>query len=196
MITGLARATAAAVIAVTLAGCMLAEKFQATITIKPDGTFNYKFDGTAVDFLALLAIHSNGSLSAKDEEMLRKRADNPKPNSGIRKIAYLGKGRYDVSFDKDGSPKETYLVPAGLMEVKQTAPDTYRISGNALNPRDRVSLEGIGTKPDGTIEVILPKGASVETHNADSTPGLFSRAYKWRIKSYDQAPHIIFKLKT
>ena len=46
------------VAALSLAACLLPEKFETSIRFKPDGGYSYKYDGTAVHFIAAAAIQS------------------------------------------------------------------------------------------------------------------------------------------
>lgn len=89
------------VAALGLTGCLLPEKFEASVNFKPDGDYTYKYEGTAVHFLAAAAIKDKGGLQAKDEDALKREGEKAAKAPGVRKMAYRGNGRFDVQIDED-----------------------------------------------------------------------------------------------
>ncbi len=53
---------------IALSGCLVPEKFDASLTVKADGSSLYRYDGTAIFGLAAAAIKEKGSLSSKEEK--------------------------------------------------------------------------------------------------------------------------------
>ena len=46
--------------AVLLSGCLVPERFVARVDIQPDAGYSYRFDGTAMDAMALLKLQQQG----------------------------------------------------------------------------------------------------------------------------------------
>jgi hypothetical protein len=184
---------AALVATSVLTGCLVPEKFTASVTMKPDGSYNYKYDGTAKNILAVQAIKEKGPLSSKDEAKLKSDAEKGAKSKGIQKLNYLGEGRYELIVDQElalGQQAET--MP--LITVRKAKGDVITIAPMELKPKDREALNQMGIKMEGAVEVRLPSNAQVITHNASGTPGFFNKAYSWKVGSLDQVPNITFKL--
>lgn len=177
----------------TLAGCLIPEKFTASIAMKSDGSYTYKYDGTAIHALAAAEIKKSGSLSSKDEVGLKQEADKASKAKGVRKISYLGGGRYDLSVERELQIGQQVDV-IKVMSVMKDKDGIITIAAAALTPKDQKGLSKLGVKVDGTVEVRLPSNAQVISQNATGTPGLFSKAYSWKIGAVDQRPSIKFKL--
>ena len=79
------RLAATAVAALSLTACLVPEKFEASISFKPDGAYTYKYDGTAVHFLAAAAIKEKGRLPEKDEAGLKREAENAAKTPGVNR---------------------------------------------------------------------------------------------------------------
>ena len=187
------RLIAGLALAASLAGCLVPEKFSAAVEMKPDGSYTYKYDGTATHALAAMAIKKQGALTAKDEAGLKQEADKAAKAPGVRKLDYLGSGRYQVSVDRELKPGQQ----PDLMKIVSVTKDTagvFTIAGSPLKQKDKDGLKELGIKIDGTLEVRLPANAKVVSQNADGTPGLISKAYSWKIGSVDARPEIKFQL--
>jgi hypothetical protein len=185
----------------SLAGCLIPEKFDASVTVNPDGSYRYAYDGTAVVPLAAAEIRQTGALSAGDENGLKQDAEkvNTSRIEGLRKFAYLGRGQYDISIDRQlqiGQRAE----PMDVVSVTRGKDGIITIAPVALQPKDREGLRELGITVHGTVAVTLPKNAQVVYQNADSAPGslawmgLGSKAYTWNIGNLDQVPVIKFRL--
>lgn len=178
---------------IVLAGCLVPEKFTATVTVKPDASYRYQYQGTAVHILAAMQIQKQGHLTPKDEAQLKADADKSAKTDGIKKLAYQGAGRYEVSVDRDVAPGQRSPV-LNIVSLSKNRDDTYTLTASELKPKDRDGLLGLGIKVDGTVEVALPSNAKVLSQNASRTPGLFSKTYMWKVNGYDAKPSLTFKL--
>jgi hypothetical protein len=185
----------------SLAGCLIPEKFDASVNVNPDGSYRYAYDGTAVLPLAAARIRETGSLSGRDEERLKQDADKVGASRipGLQKFTYLGRGQYGISIDRQLQIGQR----ADLMDVvavTRSKDGVITIAPVATQPKDREELRKLGITVQGTVAVTLPQNARVIFQNADSTPGslawigLGSKAYTWHIGSLDQVPVIRFRL--
>ncbi len=186
-------AIACAAACAALSGCLVPEKFQASVQFQPDGGYTYKYDGTAVHFLAATAIKEKGSLPDKDEAGLEREAEKASRAPGVKKMAYRGQGRYDVQIEQDLKPGQQ-VNTLKLFTITREKDGTFVVASPAMKDKDRENLLSLGIKVDGTAEVVLPANAKVLSHNANKTPGVFSKAYAWKIGSLDAKPTIRFSL--
>lgn len=186
-------AVACAAACAALSGCLVPEKFQASVQFKPDGGYTYKYNGTAVHFLAAAAIKEKGALPAKDEAGLEREAEKAARAPGVKKMAYTGQGRYDVQIEQDLKPGQQ-VSTLKLFTITREKDGSFVVAAPAMKDKDRDNLLSLGIKVDGTAEVALPANAKVLSHNADKTPGVFSKAYTWKIGSLDAKPTIRFSL--
>ncbi len=176
-----------------LTGCLVPEKFTASVTMKPDGSYNYKYDGTAKNVLVMQAIKEKKPLSSKDEAYLKAEVEHKAKGKGVKKLNYLGEGRYELTVDQElALGQQAELMP--VIAVSKAKDDVITIASMELKPKDREAYKQIGIQMDGTVEVRLPSNAQIITHNASGTPWFFNKAYSWKIGSLDQAPKITFKL--
>lgn len=178
---------------VALTGCLIPEKFDASVTMNPDGSYRYQYDGSAYHFAALQARAKSQKLSDKDEATLTADAGKLAQQEGVKKLRYLGEGKHDVLLDQQIKPgQKPRLLP--LINVSKSPDGTFSISGPGFKEKELGDLKRVGVKVDGTLSVYLPKGSKVLAHNADSTPGFFSSAYKWKIGGLDAKPSLTVQL--
>ena len=114
-----------------LSGCLVPEKFDASVNVKPDGSYTYKYDGSAVHYAAAAAIKEKGKLPEKDEVGLKREAEKAAAAPGVKKIAYRGDGRYDVSIDQELKAGEKVRLrgPKGIYDKSQTTFNAYWSGG-------------------------------------------------------------------
>jgi hypothetical protein len=182
-----------ALVALSLSACLLPEKFEASVRFKPDGGYTYKYDGTAVHFLAAAAIKEKGRLPAKDEESLNREAEKAAKAPGVQKMAYTGSGRYDVRIEEDVKPGRQ-VSTLKIFNITRDKDGTFTLAVPPMKDKDRDQLRSFGIKVGGKAEVFLPGNATVLEHNASGTPGLLSKSYSWNIGAVDDRPMIRFTL--
>ena len=184
---------------ILLTGCLIPEKFDATISIAKDGSYKFRYDGTLAYALALEAVNKN-TLAAKDEEGLKKLTEEFKKDKQFTKVEYLGKARYQVVVEKEGKPNEPYYFlskDSKLISIIPQKDGTIAISAVKLDSKSIATLKAIGSKIEGTLSVTLGNGVKVISQNATTEPSLFGLmgAYKWQIKSSDVLPSMVVKIK-
>lgn len=180
-------------IAIALTGCLIPEKFTASVLMKPDGSYTYKYDGTAIHILAAAAIQKQGSLTAKDEATLKQQAEKASKENGVHKINYLGSGKYDISIEREMQIGQHAEV-LNVISVTKNKDGIFTIASNEIKQQDKDKLNQLGININGTAEVRLPSNAKVISHNATGTPGLFNKAYTWKIGGIGQKQNIKFTL--
>jgi hypothetical protein len=80
--------------------------------------------------------------------------------------------------------------------VEKGSDGVITVSSPNISDKDRQELGKLGIKIDGTLDVKLPSGAQVISHNAQSTPYMFGLMgdYSWKIGTPDQRPFIKFRV--
>lgn len=179
-----------------LSGCLVPERFSASVDVHPDGGYGYSYKGTAVHGLAAAAIKQGGALSPKDEAALKGDAEKFKKMADVRSARYTGGGRYELQIQGEKKAGEA-LKLFDFLTVTTDKDGVLTISSPELKEKDKKSLEQLGIKVDGTLEVRLPRNAEIISQNATSTPSFFGMfgAYSWKIGKMDQRPLMKVRLK-
>ncbi|RTL45550.1 MAG: hypothetical protein EKK53_05795 [Burkholderiales bacterium] len=178
-----------------LAGCLVPESFKASVDVHPDGAYTYRYDGTATHVLAAMQIKQKGPLSTKDEDAMKAEAAKGAKSPGVKKMAYLGAGRFELSTEQELRPEAGNASQImKMISVRKDKDGSYIASSAEIKAKDLSELKSLGIKIEGTLQVTLPSGAQVLAHNADSTPGLFNKAYVWKIGGPDARPMLRYRL--
>lgn len=188
------RLAVAAAAAFSLAGCLVPEKFDASIRIKSDSAYVYKYAGSAVHYLAAAAIKQKGSLPEKDEDGLKREADKMSKTPGVQKMSYVGEGRYDIRIEENVASGQQ-VKSLKIFSITRDKEGAYVLAGPPMKEKDRDQLRALGIKVNGKAEVYLPDNAKVLEQNASGTPGMFSKSYSWKISGVDDRPMIKFMLQ-
>ena len=186
---------AGAVACLALAGCLVPEKFTASASFKPDGSYRYQFDGTVVNALVMMA-KKEGKFSAEDKAKMNAEVAREAQKPGIKKLKALDDTRYELVFDgelKPGRSRDSYVV-FRVSDAEWKTRRVLTVSGPPMRPKDQQALNELGIAMQGKISVVLPDGAKVLNHNATGTPGLLSKAYTWQVGSIKDQPSIQFQL--
>lgn len=181
--------------AVLLTGCLIPESFKAKADFAANGDYTFAYDGTAVHAMAAAEEKQTGSIRPKDEEGLKAEAVKMKKDPTVQSAEYLGHGRYQLKLLAKKKAGEN-LRMMDIFSVTQAKDGVITISSPKLAAKDVQELSKLGIKIDGTLEIILPKNATVISHNATSEPKFFGffGTYAWKIGSLDQRPEMKIKL--
>lgn len=182
-----------ATLVVSLAGCLVPEKFEAAVDVRPDGSFVYKYTGTAVHALAAAEFAKAGKLTDKDEAQLKADTAKMAQWKSMKKLDYLGRGKYNLQIEEErklGQQVESLKI----FSVTKESDGPIVVAGQILKSKEKSDLAALGIKIDGSLEVRLPANAKVLETNATGTPGFLSKAYCWKIGGVDKQPIIKFVL--
>ena len=184
--------------AAVLTGCLVPEKFTAEADFKPDGSYLYKFDGTAVHAMVVMA-QKKAPLADKDRAELKKQVDVMARQPGVKKFKPISDARYELSTEEVLPPeprgmkgKTTDVFVINNSEFKTSR--ILTVTGPLFGPKDEQGFKDLGINLDGKIAVTLPKGTKVLEHNASGTPGMFNKSYTWTVTSTSDKPMIKFQL--
>lgn len=192
---GMLRAATVTVLVGSLTGCLVPESFKASVDVRADGSYVYRYDGTATHVLAAMQIKEKGALTPKDEAAMKAEADKGAKSPGIKTLNYLGAGRFQVLTEEELRPEPGKAKPLmAMITIRKEADGSYLATSPEVKAKDLAELKSLGIKVNGTLQITLPSGAQVLSNNADSTPGLFSKAYSWKIGSPDVRPQLRYRL--
>tara|TARA_Y100000296_G_scaffold3288_1_gene4513 strand:+ start:6088 stop:6657 length:570 start_codon:yes stop_codon:yes gene_type:complete len=181
--------------AVVLTGCLIPESFKAKADFAANGDYTFSYDGTAVHAMAAAEEKQKGLLREKDEDGLKAEATKMKKDPMVQSAEYLGHGRYQLKLLAKKKTGEN-LKMMDIFSVTHGKDGIITIASPKLAAKDVQELSKLGIKIDGTLEVVLPKNATIVSHNATSEPkffGLFG-TYAWKIGSLDQRAEMKIKL--
>jgi hypothetical protein len=194
------RLTLAAVVilAGALCGCWIPENFDTRVSMNKDGSYVFDYDGL-LGYVPAIQAASMGAPDARLDGELKKAADELRREPGFRKVDYVGKGRFRVSFEKAGKPGEAFHFLSKDLDFFSVLPQpdhTIRVEGTRPKADVMQQLQQIGAHPDGTLSVSVPYSTKVLNHNANSEPMFFGLigSYKWNIKSPAAGPAMVVQL--
>lgn len=194
LINNIKLAGAALASATLLAACHIPEKFTSSVDVRPDGSYQFLYSGTTINALAAESM-SRKPLTSSDEASLTKEATElVAQKSYIKKATYKGNARFAVEIDYQGKPGQKMTMFELFKVYPESKDGTIIIGVGKLAPGDVAELKKIGVAIDGKLSVNVPKGATVISHNATSTPTFGFGSYGWKIGAVDQAPYIKMKL--
>lgn len=179
-----------------LTGCLIPEKFSASVKINADGSYSYRYEGITVFGPALMemAKSNNGGRSEIIDKRLQQEAIKFGKTSDVEKSEYVGNGRLDLRIAGERKVGQS-LSLLDALKVSKSNNGELAVSSVVVKPNDAVELKKLGLKLDGKLEVTLPKNAEVIYTNATSKPGWFTSTYTWKVGSIDERPEIRIRLK-
>ncbi len=182
--------------ALLISGCLVPEKFTATVSVHQDASYDYRYAGTVINAFGASEIKKTGALSPKSDAGLKAEADKMKSIPDVRSASYLGSSRYQLLMEGKKKAGET-LKLLDILTVTQDKDGVITISSPEYKDKNLQGLAELGIKIDGTLEIKLPRNAEVLSQNATSTPIFFGLigGYSWKIGRADQRPMMKIKLK-
>lgn len=186
----------ATVSAVLLSGCFLPEKFSATVKVNDDGSYSYKYSGTAAFFPALLSSNKKkGGLSPQEEKSFDEQVLRYAATHKFKKTKALGNGHYEIEIDDSRSAGQS----AGILDTVNivSSGETLSISAIAVSERDKSELAKLDFKINGRLEVTIPDKAEILKTNGTPVSKFFGsgKTYRWDIGSIENRPYLQIKFR-
>ncbi|MBC7952869.1 MAG: hypothetical protein H7Z12_13760 [Rhodospirillaceae bacterium] len=175
-----------------MSGCLLPDKYDATITLAANGAYEATLDGEGTMVLAYADYQKpNANKAALDKSM----TDFEKQvNDKSYSIKHRGNALFDVKYREDGTLAKNGSKSMFFEFIKlSNSNGTYTIRLSEFNKGDQNGLKKGGLKSVGTI--CIKTDMTVLEHNADDKPGFFNKCYKWRDFNALSARTIVFKAK-
>lgn len=190
------RCIAFGVCAALLTGCLLPEHFKAGVDFNEDGSYAYRYSGTAIHVLGAMQLKQAKVLSAKDDAQLKAFAVSVAKRPDVRSMTYRGDARYQLDMDGRGNAGQSFSM-LDFLRISTDKAGVTTVFSPAIKESDRRQLAQLGVKIDGTLDVKLPKNAEIISQNATSEPKFFGMfgTYSWKIGAIDQTPLLKFRVK-
>lgn len=188
---------AVAVSTIALTGCLVPEKFTATVKVGNDGSYSYQYSGTTAFVPAIFELtKTGGTLSPKTEKDLQAMTGQISKSKDVQKATYEGKGRYDVIIAGVRKPGQQMAL-LDAFRIYTDKDGVINISSVAVKESDKAKLAELGLRINGKLSVTLPKNAEVLSTNATSSPTLFGLfgTYSWTIGSMEDRPVMKIRLR-
>jgi len=125
-----------------LTACLIPQKFEATVHVNPDNTYQYTYERTALYSLAAMALAQQGHLSSQDEASLK--TDVNKANRPGEHYTYLGNGQIEVSLNEKlriGQHEPMELIFSG-----KDKNGVITIASVEVQPQDKEQLRQLHVK--------------------------------------------------
>lgn len=174
---------------VLLTGCLIPERFAAKIDIQPDASYDYHFDGSAIDPMAVMKLQQQGFLSDKEQQSLAAEAQKLRQDPDVKKAVYQGKARYQIEMQGHRKAGET-LKLLDMFSVQTGNDGVITISAQPLKRKEKADLAQMGFNINGVLRVNVPSGAEVISQNASAAPPSAAGTYTWRIGDVGLRPEI------
>ena len=186
-------------IILTLAACMVPEKFTAEYEIKPDGGYAFVYEGTMVDALSRMA-----RLEAEKEGEDMPAADNLqelvgafKSDPRVIEFKEVSKETYQVRMEDKGNIKEALTVH--FIDDKL---DYWRLIYSAeantvtleIAPLKAKDLDEVQVKIDGSFEI--KTDCEIVSSTVELDESFFSNTYSFKVdNTLSEGASIIMKLQ-
>ena len=183
----------------TLAACMVPEKFTAEYEIKPNGDYAFVYEGTMVDALSRMA-----RLETEKEGEAMPAADNLqelvgafKSDPRVTEFKEISKETYQVRMEGKGNIKEDLTVH--FIDDKL---DYWRLvySANAetvtleISPLKSKDLDEIQVKINGVFEI--KTDCEIVTSTVELDESFFSNTYSFKVdNTLSEGASIVMKLQ-
>lgn len=196
------RVVLAALLVLSLAGCLVPEKFTSDAVVNRDRHYAFNYSGTMVHApyrmekseKARLGKETPAASAAREAEMTKlEKQLQAKDGGAFRKARYLGNGVFGVEYSTSGVLTKPYYFPGPEAQIIRFVPEkngTVTVQGSGKD-KDWAELKKIGLEVKGIFS--LTTDADVLEHNAGKTPGLLSKAYVWEIGPGNPVPRMVLK---
>lgn len=159
-----------------LSGCLLPDRYEADLTVLANGTYTLTYEGEFVDVMAYAEQQKKGMTEKQEKERAEFVIKNFDVGTHGEKLTYKGKARYAAEFTDQGDYRRFNSSGLGqVMKIVARPDGTVVVRG--LKPKRGETL------PDGLTsqgDLCIITDMEVTEHNASSTPGWFSKCYRWK----------------
>lgn len=184
-----------------LASCWVPDKFGSEIRITKSGGYGISFSGE-LTWAPLFGQIARGEIDAEAAaEQVAGFLATLKADGHFQSVASLGKGRFQVRYDRRGVIDRTQMISfvrrnARIFQIRANEDGKVSFFGTGAGSSQADQLEAMGLKTDGLLRIVTD--APVLTHNAMSVrpspiPGY--TMYDWNMTSFRQkAPKLTLQL--
>ncbi len=177
-----------------LTACPIPEKFLMKIDLDKSGRFSFAFDGVVVCDPELKDEPSQKAVAVGEQKWLKR--------AGCKKAKYKGRGRFEVSFRREGLLNKPFEFYGHFEDVITMVPRVegekrlVYIKGRQPDPELIQILKKMNIVVDG--ELVVKTSGVVLKHNATEPPTFQGQVgtYRWKIKiPPGPAPMMLVRIK-
>jgi Fe2+ transport system protein FeoA len=194
------RALLLAAVVLLLSGCYLPVRFDAEIEITRYGTYNLIFDGYMVSVPIYDGLRKGEITPAEEKEKVEVTRRDLTRDSATKRASYLGKGIFNVHWQKSGDliedPMVTFLRRnQAFLTIKFLRTNgQVTVEAISLTKEQEQRLAAIGLGMEGQIRVKTQ--ARVVEHNATRITDDAERFYVWDVRGVDSPlPRMVLALR-
>ena len=185
--TVLRRLTLLVALAALLAGCYMPTDFQADLRIKPDGNYNFRYQGQLIHVPLLEKLQSERLSQEEESRRVTAIERDLARDAGFKEIAYVDRGTFRVRYERVGNilQQRTYYFVrqnARILAIERHKDGTIRIYGDKPNTQNGEQLEDRGIVMRGRFRVQTE--GQVTRHNADSVRDGPAAIYIWQVDGF------------
>ncbi|GAB3123817.1 hypothetical protein [Novispirillum itersonii] len=178
-------------VCIFLSGCLLPDRYEAELTVLTDGSYTLTYDGEFIDVMTHAEMQKKGLTEKQEAERAEFVSENFDIGVNGEKLKYKGKARYSADFvDKGDYRRFNSGSIAQVMKIIDRPDGTVSVRG--LKPKDG------GKIPDGLTsqgDICIITDMEVIEHNANSTPGWFSKCYRWKKYQLLTDPELLIRMR-
>lgn len=189
------------VLCTSLASCYVPDNFGSEIRITKDGNYGITYSGELI-WAPLYGQLARGEISQEEAaEQIPQFMASLKEDKNFKSVTSLGKGRFDVRFDKRGRFDRTQMISFvrrtyRIFQIRANEDGKVSFFGSKSGATYAEQLEASRLQTRGLLRIVTD--AEVLTHNATAVrpapmPGYVM--YDWKVESFRQpAPKLILQL--
>ncbi len=180
-----------------LTSCLIPDNYEMNITVNKIGSVDYEYKGE-LNYAPALEAMSKGEYDDDTRDEVDEIVVELSKDEGYSSIKNLGKGKLSVSYENDverGS--DHYFLDKDLKFYAFEYDDNLlTISGVKIEDEGRKSMEELGIKLKGKLNITIPKKMKVTDNNADKKVKLDKKTmqYQWDLDLNSEQPVIEIKL--
>lgn len=179
-------------------GCWIPEDFETQIYVNKDGSYRFTYEGKLANVMAL-SLEKEGKLGKKEESELKKDVEKLKELDGFKSVKYIGKGRYRVTVDYQGTRGKAYsFITDDLRIFSVLFQEENQLAVQGFRPEEEEikQLNALGVNIEGSLTVHVHPALKVKTHNADQHFNKSNmKSYVWNIKGVAAKPEMVIILQ-
>lgn len=178
-----------------LCGCLVPEKFTASVVYDQDLGYRYEYEGTSAFVPALMEMAGNAPLPVRTEAAMRTDAAKYKANNAdIRTLDYIGNARFKTVIAGQ--------KPLGAQtEILNTLVIGHDKKGNQgvaikLDAKDIAQFKSLQMDIQGRLVVKLPRKAEIVQTNGTVSKGFLgfgATTVEWVLPKGENRPFLLFK---
>lgn len=151
-----------------LSGCLVPEEFEASMNVKKDGTFVFRYHGILTHVLLRKAF-IDGKVDNKNDPDIREIERELQADSRFKKASYIGDGRFQVECEVKGIASEPFHFISSDIDMFSLVPlgdNRFEFRSFQIEEKSVAEIAALRIKVNGKVHVRTD--ATIVSHNAKS----------------------------